>query len=126
MASDYGLLEVCSPQTPSLHVVLIHGLNGGRSSTWTNSKNEFWPAWIGRHVPGARVWVYGYNANLWYTGSNDHLVLHATKLLNILVDHQVGRLQDTIVPTVLVGHSLGGILIKQVPPALCESTGGEH
>lgn len=113
-ANDLGLLEVCSPDQVSIHVVLIHGLDGGRSTTWTNKKNQFWPSWIVQHIPGARVWVYGYNANVWYSGSRDHVVLHATKLLSVLVENKVGLRDSKLIPTVLIGHSLGGILIKQV------------
>lgn len=112
--NDLGLLEVCSPENATIHVVLIHGLNGGRSSTWTNKQNQFWPTWIGQQVPGARVWVYGYNANVWFTGSQDHILLHATKLLSTLAEAKVGLGDKNLIPTVLVGHSLGGILIKQV------------
>ncbi|KAJ5632825.1 hypothetical protein N7490_009164 [Penicillium lividum] len=81
-SNDLGLLEVCSPEKATIHIVLIHGLNGGRSKTWTNKQNQFWPTWIGQQIPGARVWVYGYNANVWFNGSHDHIVLHAKKLLS--------------------------------------------
>ncbi|KAI1213084.1 uncharacterized protein F4807DRAFT_311081 [Annulohypoxylon truncatum] len=88
-------------------------------------KAQFWPNWIGEEIAGARVWVYGYNANVWFDGSHDYIVAHATELLSTLRRAKMGWERNKPIPTVLVGHSLGGILIKQAM-LLANSPGKEY
>ena len=81
---DIGLSAVHQPQSPSADVIFIHGLNGHRSLTWTNSSHEFWLPWLGEHLPDARVWTYGYNANVIF-GSRDPLDHRASEFLSELL-----------------------------------------
>jgi hypothetical protein len=76
---DLGLAAISVPANESLliDIVLVHGLNGTRSTTWTSRQNEFWPSWIVEDFPGASVWVYGYNSSVWLSSSRDHLIVHA-------------------------------------------------
>lgn len=109
--TDLGLALVYSPARVKLEVVFIHGLNGSRSGTWTNSDGELWPAWLGDSVPGSRVWTYGYNSAVWNTPTEDAMELHTARLLEECARRQVGK-EDALV--VFVCHSLGGILTKSV------------
>lgn len=117
---DWGLAAVSVPAAESLaiDIVLVHGLNSSRTKPWTSRHDDFWPSWIVQDVPGARVWVYGYNTSVWLTGSNDHLLIHTVKFLESLAKAKVGFRKapdgQKPIPVVFVGHSLGGVLIKQV------------
>ncbi|RNE90161.1 alpha/beta fold hydrolase [Marichromatium sp. AB32] len=95
----------------ALHLVFVHGLGGDARSTWMyNPKDDttLWPSWIGEEV-GCNVWVAGYGAALsGWTDAAMHLVDLGEALFAAL---QVERdLQGHRV--VLVGHSLGGLVIK--------------
>lgn len=111
---DLGLAQVSSPTTAGVDVIFVHGLNGSRSLTWTNSNDEFWPSWIADSVPDARVWTYGYNSALWKSPSQDAIELHTARLLAECWKHGVGKPSrpGPAPKVVFVCHSLGGILVK--------------
>lgn len=48
-----------------LSVVLVHGLNGNPSKTWKHpSSGFFWPWELRRHLPDARIMLFGYDADI--------------------------------------------------------------
>lgn len=109
------LLIVC------FSIVFVHGLGGDSFSTWTDDDSKtMWPSQLLPKAPrfaNARIMTFGYNADAFLTigktKSNERLSSFGEKLLNLLNDarieeHQIDR------PLVLVGHSLGGIVIKSV------------
>ena len=95
----------------ALHLVFVHGLGGEAHSTWMHNSRDhttLWPSWIGEEV-GCNVWVAGYGAAL--SGWTD-AAMHLSDLgealfaaLQVEQDLQGNRI-------VLVGHSLGGLVIK--------------
>jgi hypothetical protein len=123
-AVDVGLAPLILPDQ-SLHcldVVFIHGLNGQRARSWTNSSSELWPLWFIDDLPGARAWTYGYDAGI-AVSSRDGMNLHSVRFLSALVekgsmatDRSKTRPDNpnSVIPIVFVAHSLGGILTKSV------------
>ncbi|EFY94038.2 hypothetical protein MAA_10501 [Metarhizium robertsii ARSEF 23] len=99
--------------TPS-SVVAVHGLNGDPKNTWTNDKTHaFWlKDFLPRDVPNARVMTFGYNADAAFSNSTSDIIDHAKSLLSSLVDEREEK-DEMLRPIVFVGHSLGGIVIKQ-------------
>lgn len=106
------LTRVHKPSVPdALHVVFVHGLGGDARSTWMHNPKDhttLWPSWIGEDVK-CNVWVAGYGAAL--SGWTD-AAMHLSDLgealfaaLQVEQDLQGHRI-------VLVGHSLGGLVIK--------------
>ncbi len=101
--------KVSVPDT--LNLVFVHGLGGEAHSTWMHNPKDhttLWPSWIGEEV-GCNVWVAGYGAAL--SGWTD-AAMHLSDLgeglfaaLQVEQDLQGRRI-------VLVGHSLGGLVIK--------------
>ena len=77
---ELGFGFIQEPQSPTADLIFIHGLNGHRSTTWTNSSGELWLRWFSNRLPDVRMWTYGYNADV-NSGSRDALDLHATKFL---------------------------------------------
>jgi triacylglycerol esterase/lipase EstA (alpha/beta hydrolase family) len=124
---DYGLAPVVQPEDSKVDVdvIFVHGLNGGRTRTWTADRERcpedtpFWPQWLKNDIPSARVWTYGYNSSAFADVSADNVDIHAETFLKALVDSGVGKRKgDGLSNIVFVGHSLGGIIIKLVIPAL--------
>ena len=92
-------------------VVFIHGLDGDIRSTWmANPKlpSTLWPKWVGEDT-GCPVWLLGYGAatSRWKADAMA-LPRQATAVLERLSN------ESTLMqgPLILVGHSLGGLVIK--------------
>lgn len=94
-------------------IVFIHGLDGDVRSTWmSNSKIDatLWPKWLGEDAQ-CPVWLLGYGATMSrWKGDSMALPRQATAVLECLATKPV--LMDG--PLVLVGHSLGGLVIKTI------------
>lgn len=95
------------------HAIFFHGLGGHALNTWQSliDPNVCWLQWLAEDIEGLTVWTIGYEAAISrWRGSAMHLTDRATNLLErILVEP---RLQNGEV--ILIGHSLGGLVIKQL------------
>ncbi|WP_165418847.1 esterase/lipase family protein [Rhizobium ruizarguesonis] len=123
------MVEIKRPSKSSLehvdtHVVFIHGLNGNLERTWTSgerSNAEFWPRWLEDELPNVAVWSVGYPAARvkWGGGVAMAIEDRAPSILHrLLVIPELAN--GTIV---LVGHSMGGVIIKEIL-RLAESRAG--
>ncbi len=93
------------------HVIFVHGLGGDIRKTWMHNPRDhatLWPAWVGEDS-GCPVWLLGYDAALsgWVDGAMP-LPDQGTSVLDALTSEP--RLKEA--PLVMVGHSLGGLVIK--------------
>lgn len=76
VTGDFGLLLLKQRQLNSddhdnnVEIIAVHGLNGHRKRTWTHvdKATKSIVLWLRdllpKEVPGARIYTYGYNANL--------------------------------------------------------------
>jgi tetratricopeptide (TPR) repeat protein len=95
------------------NVIFLHGLGGDPRSTWQHGPDEdlFWPRWLAEDVPGLSVYSIGYEASVSrWRGTAMHLADRAANVLaRILAEPQLQSGQ-----LILIGHSLGGLVIKQL------------
>lgn len=95
------------------HVVFIHGLGGNAETTWQSSDSEkvFWPKWLHEDIEDVCIWSIGYEApKLTVRNSGMGLLDRAQNVLEtLLAEHQLSKGE-----LILVGHSLGGLIIKQL------------
>ncbi|KAN0075952.1 NAD(P)-binding domain protein [Elaphomyces granulatus] len=113
-------LEVLYPLEATDHthihvdLVAVHGLNGDARRTWTQHKtNALWlQDFLPRDVKNIRVMSFGYNASAAFGNTTATIVDHAKDLLCCLVDKREEEDEKTR-PIIFIGHSLGGIVIKQ-------------
>lgn len=107
------LEQIHMPRTQAVkpHVIFLHGLGGDARSTWMHNPADhatLWPQWLGEKCD-CPVWLMGYDAALsaWSEEAMP-LEMQATAVLDKWLNEPLLRDQ----PVVLVGHSLGGLVIK--------------
>jgi formylglycine-generating enzyme required for sulfatase activity len=126
--SDLILLHSPAHSANDLHVVFVHGLNptgsaDHYSSTWMAAADDeatLWPKWLGEEA-GVGIWLFRYDAHA--SGWTGRAMAHVDQghgLLNAL--QTTPALQGKRL--VLVGHSMGGLVIKHalVHPANTSDT----
>ncbi|BFI34225.1 protein SERAC1 [Marchantia polymorpha subsp. ruderalis] len=118
-----SVYELYNPGVESvLDVVFFHGLQSSHTSvphlsTWisSGSHKEVWPqTWIPQKFPGARILSVEYDASISTSPTHGRLDLYLTaeSLMYNLIIAKVG--QHPWRPVILVGHSYGGLVIKQL------------
>ncbi|CAM6118485.1 unnamed protein product [Calypogeia fissa] len=121
-----SVYELCNPSgtrsgRPSVEIVFFHGLQFDGSdttylTTWLSKDGqESWLPWIFKYVPEARILLVSYDG---YTKKEDEkgctdMYITSENLVQDLIDDNAQIGQDGC-PVVLVGHSLGGLVIKEV------------
>ena len=96
------------------HVIFLHGLGGHPCLTWQAAKDDgatLWPCWLAEEIEGHAIWSVGYETPVSrWQGRALHLVDRAENILGRLLtqsEFKVGRI-------ILIGHSFGGLVIKQM------------
>jgi pimeloyl-ACP methyl ester carboxylesterase len=106
-AAPVTLYRASNGPLKSADLVFVHGLMGS-VQTWSSSaERTFWPSWLSEH---GNVWVLNYPADaFWWSSSGASMAVpeRARSIIDLLVNHQLGRR-----PLVFVTHSLGGVLVK--------------
>lgn len=124
MSELYGI-SGCGSDDRVADVVFIHGVNGDPFETWRHGGDaaSTWPHWLGEAFPDVGVWSLGHAASIsmwqrllrWLPGGTRDSGYgmafpdRARQALDRMVQRDIGQR-----PLVLVGHSLGGIIAKQI------------
>ncbi|KAI4714817.1 hypothetical protein J4E89_000498 [Alternaria sp. Ai002NY15] len=119
-AKAYGPLVLSDPDKAAVDIVLIHGLGGDRTGTWTERTVDaeripcFWPKdLLPIDLPDARIITWGYAAatiKALNVVSIANPTQHAEKLCSELASLRVGVVDR---PILFVAHSMGGIVVKK-------------
>jgi hypothetical protein len=113
--TDIQLLAVhnagCERQ---IDVVFVHGLGGDVTDTWKGQDSAgqptYWPRWVAEDFPHVGVWVVGYPTTLVIGGSQPNRIPDlARQLIHKMLNERIEQR-----PFVMVTHSLGGLLAKQL------------
>lgn len=93
-------------------IVAIHGIGGDAYKTWTHENGTLWLRDIlPKSIKGARVFSFGYDAEVVLTKSQAELDGFARSLLNKLRVERDHDLQSR--PLIFICHSMGGIVLKK-------------
>ncbi|CAM6118605.1 unnamed protein product [Calypogeia fissa] len=115
-----SLYELHRPSgLPSMQILFFHGLPSVESShvslsTWEcgDGSSNLWPqTWLVEEFPGAHVFSVEYNHYSRYKETSIDYLIDENILLDI-IEANIGQLPGC--PVVLVGHSIGGLVIKSL------------
>lgn len=115
--AHYGLASWHDGEKAEVDIVFVHGLRGGRESTWTKD-GVIWPKeLLSKDIPKSRILSFGYNSGIIQSDTAEvtqgSLADDARQLCSLLDDT---RKQTNTVdrPIIVIGHSLGGLVLAQV------------
>lgn len=92
---------------------MVHGLDGDPVGTWEADDGTVWPRdLLPKEMKNVRVLTYGYNGSIMDTTSVAEIGDHALNLVGRLDDER-SEPHAQVRPIIFIGHSLGGIIIKQ-------------
>ncbi|KAF2476890.1 uncharacterized protein BDR25DRAFT_41992 [Lindgomyces ingoldianus] len=97
----------------NVDIVAIHGLNGNPFKTWTENGSFWLQDFLPSAVPNARIFTYGYNSAIAFSGSAARVDDYARYLLERLVAKRRNLSTYDRRPIIFICHSLGGIVLKK-------------
>ncbi|KAI0102848.1 quinon protein alcohol dehydrogenase-like superfamily [Nemania sp. FL0031] len=137
IVKDLGFTILANPDSATVDIILIHGLQGHPKNTWlysppkekpsffsskpkkpqsqaTRLQETFWPLDIlSRDFEGARIMTYGYDSRVtrWFHGPAMKLDIdqYGESLLNAT---EASRRGNPHRPLIFIVHSLGGLILK--------------
>lgn len=110
MAKEYSFGKIHVAKTPLADLIFLHGLTGDPRETWEDGEN-FWPDWLAEDFPHLSIYTAGYPASIFAQWAKKEMDLF--ERANNLLEHMAG-LGFGKRPIILVVHSLGGLLAKQI------------
>ncbi|KAI1386356.1 uncharacterized protein F4822DRAFT_409788 [Hypoxylon trugodes] len=122
-------LRILTPQTfeADVDIVAVHGLGGDAFKTWSSENGQMWLRdFLPKQLKGppvdfangpndsktARVMTFEYNANIFTSAPSARSFEFAEEFLSALKDKRRNE-NARHRPLILIGHSLGGIVIKK-------------
>ncbi|EMC96971.1 hypothetical protein BAUCODRAFT_434731 [Baudoinia panamericana UAMH 10762] len=113
--SNYGTTVLCEGETPiAVDVVFVHELGGDGRDSWSRD-GLMWPEELfGERIPNARIITWGYDSSPkdFFQGNGQQTLKgRALELLSDLKDER--RQEEKNRSIIFIGHSLGGLTIKQ-------------
>ncbi|KKP02575.1 hypothetical protein THAR02_05307 [Trichoderma harzianum] len=120
----FGLTPLADPlQNTLVDIIAVTGLAGHAFGSWkSKNKPDMWLRdFLPASIPSARVLTYGYNTKLPGSRSKSSILELSRKLLESI---KTARDENTKHrPLILIGHSLGGLVVKH---ALVQASEGSE
>ncbi|PNP78957.1 hypothetical protein FNYG_07822 [Fusarium nygamai] len=103
--------DIYEAQSTKVDIIAVHGLNGKAFKTWTQDGKLWLADFLPLEIPYARIFTFGYDSRIAFTGSASRVDDHARNLLERLMAKR--RQFSEKRPLLFICHSLGGIVVKR-------------
>ncbi|KAI1393655.1 Alpha/Beta hydrolase protein [Hypoxylon trugodes] len=108
--------QVSGASNPNIDIVFVHGLNGSSAETWKHHDTGFWwPEQLGNDLPDAHILLFNYDTFFDPTLRGTNLIRIPDIARNLCYQLSENRFENGAKrrPLVMIGHSLGGLIIKK-------------
>ncbi|KAI3325776.1 hypothetical protein HD806DRAFT_491196 [Xylariaceae sp. AK1471] len=112
----YGITPLYEHESDSfVDLVAVTGLGGHAFGSWRSPNNdEMWLRdYLPTDIPNHRIIVYGYNTKLQGNESKQSIEDLGARFMESLAAFRIDT-KTTQRPIIFIGHSLGGLLVKEV------------
>ncbi|KAH8679043.1 hypothetical protein BGZ60DRAFT_513281 [Tricladium varicosporioides] len=108
----FGLTPLTAPEEAELDIIAVTGLAGHAFGSWkARGSPDMWLRdFLPNEIPNVRILTYGYDTKLPGSQSTASIVELSRKFLESV---KTIRKQKADRPIILIGHSLGGLVIKE-------------
>ncbi|KAF5566225.1 ankyrin repeat [Fusarium phyllophilum] len=103
--------DIYEAQNTKVDIIAVHGLNGKAFKTWTQDGKLWLADFLPLEIPYARIFTFGYDSRIAFTGSASRVDDHGRNLLERLMAKR--RQFSEKRPLLFICHSLGGIVVKR-------------
>ncbi|KAF4434806.1 hypothetical protein F53441_13645 [Fusarium austroafricanum] len=103
--------DIYEVQNTKVDIIAVHGLNGKAFKTWTQDGKLWLADFLPLNIPYARIFTFGYDSRIAFTGSASRVDDHARNLLERLMAKRRHFTERR--PLLFICHSLGGIVVKR-------------
>ncbi|KAL7946857.1 hypothetical protein V8C42DRAFT_318947 [Trichoderma barbatum] len=120
----FGLTPLTAPlQDIAVDIIAVTGLAGHAFGSWkSKNKPDMWLRdFLPETIPNARILTYGYDTKLPGSQSEASIPDLSRRLLESIKTIRSGHTKSR--PLILIGHSLGGLVVKE---ALAEASEGSE
>lgn len=115
--TQYGLTKWHDGDKAEVDIVFVHGLRGGRESTWMKD-GVIWPKeLLSKDIPKSRILSFGYDAGVVHSDTAEVTqgsMEDDARSFCSLLDDKRKETNTTDRPIIVVTHSLGGLILAQV------------
>ncbi|KAH6672474.1 ankyrin repeat-containing domain protein [Halenospora varia] len=111
-------LHIPTEDRPSMEsfpvdIIAVHGLNGDPEDTWTHKNGAYWiKDFLPPEFPGARIYTYGYNADVLASFGTGNIDTFAKVLLEEIMNTRT-KTEEQRRPIIFICHSMGGLVVKR-------------
>ncbi|KAA8894431.1 hypothetical protein FN846DRAFT_819409 [Sphaerosporella brunnea] len=114
-----GITPLYSAEEPTLDIVAVTGLAGHAFGSWKSRKqNKMWlrdflPVDLELRQANVRILTFGYDSALKDSTSTNSIQEYSRQLLDAVHSARADTDKERYRPIIFIGHSLGGLIIKQ-------------
>ncbi len=101
---------ILKAQKTQRQVIFIHGLCGDYKKTWENSNGDLWIKWLADDIADTSIWSISYKSAFLSLDTGMGLIDRSNNIYSLISAEQALQIGEII----LIGHSLGGLIIKQM------------